>query len=171
VRLSLPFPEALELVLAGEPLPALLPRLTCSGATVHADVDLRAIPSPPFALRAVALAAPTVGVDATFRSFDAGRVTFDLVVRAGSVPVQRLLNQLTPLVNSVLRAAELPAGLVVVEQGPHGEPQAVLDVQAAVALRADGVTVTELSIADATVHVSAALRHVAARPEHTARPR
>ena len=164
MRLSMSFPEALDLAVVGGPLPSFVREVTCTDATVRADVDLRAVPSPPFALRALAAIAPTVQVAATFRSFAAGRATFDLGIRAGSVPVQRLVNQLTGLLNSGLRAANLPARLVVVEQGPHGDPQAVVDLQSAIALRADGVTVTAFAIADATINLTATLRNPTPRP-------
>lgn len=164
MRLSLTFPEALELARQGGPLPALVRDLTCTGSTVRADVDLRAVPSPPLALRALAAVAPTVHVDATFRSFAAGRATFDLTVHAGAVPVQRLLNQLTRLLNAGLLAAHLPAGLVAVERGAHGEPQVVLDLQSAIALRATGVTVTDVMLANAQIDLTATLRHLTLRP-------
>ncbi|RYV52018.1 hypothetical protein [Pengzhenrongella frigida] len=169
MRLSLTFPEALEFALLGGALPPVLREVTATGSTVRADVDLRAVPAPPFALRALATIAPTVRVDATFRSFAGGRATFDLVIKAGAVPVQKLLNQLTPLLNSGLRAAHLPAGLVVVEQGPHGEPQAVLDLQSAVALRATGVTITAFEIADASVDLTATVHQLALRPSASTR--
>lgn len=158
MHLTLPFPEALELALQGAPLPRPIGDLTCVGATVRADIDLRRVPSPPFALRALAAVAPTVHVQATCRSFDAGKATFELAVRAASIPVQRLLNLLTPLVNTGLRSQHLPEGLVVVRPGPDGEPLAVLDLQAAVAIRTDGVTVTGFAIDDGAVEIAASVR-------------
>jgi hypothetical protein len=163
VRLMLPFPEALELALRGAPLPALISELVCSGATVRADLDLRAVPSPPFALRAVAMVAPIVRVHATFRSFDAGKATFDLRVRAASVPLQRLLNQLTGLLNSGLRSQHLPPGLVTVAQGPDGDPIVVVDLQAGVDANAAGVTVTRFAIDDGAVEVAATVHGFALR--------
>ncbi|WP_407344287.1 hypothetical protein [Pengzhenrongella phosphoraccumulans] len=163
MRLSMSFPEALELALSGVTLPSVVREVSCNDATVKADVDLRAVSSPPFALRALAAVAPTVHVEATFRSFAAGRATFDLGVRAGSVPVHRLLNQLTGLLNSGLRAANLPTGLVVVEQGPRGDPQAVVDLQSAVALRADGVQLTAFAIAAGQIDLTASISSPAVR--------
>ncbi|MGV8965939.1 MAG: hypothetical protein ACOH2F_06630 [Cellulomonas sp.] len=164
MRLSMSFSEALDLALSGGSLPSVVRAVTCHDATIWADVDLRAVPSPPLALRALASIAPTVQVDATFRSFDAGRATFDLGIRAGSVPVQRLVNQLTGILNSGLAAARLPAGLVVVERGPHGDPQATVDLQSAISLRAQGITLTTFTIAEATITLTAALDHPAPRP-------
>lgn len=163
MHLNLPFPEAIQLALLGAPLPALVSHLTCADATIRADLALRAVPEPPFALRALAVVAPIVRVDAKFRAFDAGRATFDLAIRAGSVPVHRLLNQLTGLLNTALGEAHVPAGLVSVTHGPHGEPVAVLDLQSAVAVRADGVTLTGFAIHDGAIQVGAAVRGFALR--------
>ena len=95
--------------------------------------------------------APTVHVEATFQSFDTGVATTDLAVWVASVPVQRLLKHLTGLLNAGLRSAHLPDDLVVIEQGPRDAPLAVIDLQAAVEIRADGVTLTDFAIADAAV--------------------
>lgn len=155
MHLSLPFPEALELALQGAPLPPVVRELTCSGPAIRADVDVRAVPNPPFALRAVAAVAPIVRVHLTFRAFDAGAATFDLTVRAGSVPVERLLNQLTGLLNTALRSQHLPEGLVAIRRGPGGEPLVVLELQSAIAVRADGVTLTRFAIADGGIELAA----------------
>ncbi|QTE28789.1 hypothetical protein [Pengzhenrongella sicca] len=158
MHLTLPFPEAVELALQGAALPPLVRSVACTGATIRADIDLRAVPSPPFALRAVAAVAPIVHVEATFRSFAAGAATFDLAVRAGSVPVQRVLNQLTGLLNSALRAQHVPDGLVTVRQGAAGELLAVLDLQAGVALRTRGVTLTHCALTEGVFEVAATVR-------------
>ena len=164
MHLTLPFAEALELALQGAPLPALVRELTCTGATIRADIDLRAVVSPPLALRAVAAVAPTVRVDATFRSFDAGTATFELTIRAGSVPVQRLLNQLTGVLNSALRGQHLPDGLVSIRQGSGGEPLAAVELRRAVALRADGVTLTRFAVDDGAVELAATVHGFALHP-------
>lgn len=162
MRLTLPFTEILELALRGAPLPRGVRDLTCTGATVRADLDLRAVPALPRAVRTLAAVTPIIRVDAAFRTFDSGLATFDLAVRAASVPVQRLLSHLTGLLDAELRSAHL-ADLVVVEQGPHGAPHVVVDLQAAVALRADGVALTGFTIADGAVRVEAVVRGFALR--------
>ena len=158
MRLAMPFTEILALALRGAPLPPLVGLLTCDGATVRVDLDLHAIPAPSLAVRALAAVAPIVHVAATFQTFDAGVAEFDLAVRAGAVPVQRLLKHLTGLLNAGLRGAHLPEGLVVIEQGSHGAPLAVVDLQAAIATQADGVALTGFAIADGGVEAVAVVR-------------
>lgn len=155
MRLAMPFTEILDLALQGAPIPPPVGLLTCEGATVRVDLDLHAIPAPSLAIRALAALAPIVHLEATFRTFDAGVGEFDLAVRTGAVPVQRLLKHLTGLLNAGLRGAHLPEGLVVIEQGSHGAPLAVVDLQAAIATQADGVALTGFAIADGAVEVVA----------------
>ena len=163
MRLDMPFTEVLDLALQGAPLPSLVGLLTCQGATVRVDLDLRKIAAPSFAVRALAAVTPVIHVAATFRTFDAGVAEFDLTVRAGAIPVQRLLKHLSGLLNAGLRAAHLPAGLVVIEQGPHAAPLAVVDLQAAIATLADGVALTGFAIADGAVEAVAVVRGFAIR--------
>ena len=158
MHVTVPFPEALELVLRGAELPPIIASATCSGATLRVDLDLRTIPSPPFALRAITALAPIVRVHATFRSFDAGTATFDLVVRAGSIPVQRLLNQFTGLLAAQLRKHGLPEQLATVKQGVDGELLAVVDLQAAVALRTRGLRVTRFALDEGAVVAAATVQ-------------
>lgn len=155
MRLAMPFTEILDLALQGAPLPPPVGLLACEGTTVRVDLDLHAIPAPPLTIRALAALAPIVHVEATFRAFDTGVAEFDLAVRAGAVPVQRLLKHLTGLLNAGLRSAHLPEGLVVIERGSHGAPLAVVDLQAAIATQADGVALTGFAIADGAVEVVA----------------
>jgi hypothetical protein len=163
VRLTLPFTEARELALQGGALPPIVRSASCVGATIRAEIDLRAVPGAPLAVRALAAVAPIVRVDATFRAFEQGRVTFELTIWAAAVPVHRLLNQLTGVLNGALRGRGLPDGLVVVHQGLRGEPVAVVDLQAAVALRADGVTLTDFALADGAVELEASIAGFALR--------
>ena len=46
MQIALPFAEAIALVVAKEPLPPMVRDLRCEGSTIHADIDLRAIPDP-----------------------------------------------------------------------------------------------------------------------------
>ena len=157
MHLTVPFPEALELALQGGTLPPIVASASCSGSTVRVDLDLRSIPSPSFALRAITALAPIVRVLATFRSFEAGTATFDLVVRAGSIPVQRLLNQFTGLIAAQLRSHGLPERLASVTQGVDGGLIAVVDLQAAAALRTRGLTVTRFTIDEGAIGVAATI--------------
>ena len=158
MHVTVPFPEALELVLQGAQLPPIIASATCSGSTLRVELDLRTVPSPPFALRAITALAPIVRVLATFRSFEAGTVTFDLVVRAGSIPVQRLLNQFTGLLSAQLRKHGLPEQLATVKQGVDGGLQAVVDLQAAAALRTRGLTVTRFAIDEGAIVAAATVQ-------------
>ncbi|NMR19918.1 hypothetical protein [Cellulomonas fimi] len=163
MHLTLPFPEALELALQGAPPPPPVRGVSCTGARVRVDVDLRDVPAAPFAVRAIAAITPVVTVDATFAGFREGRATFELAVHAGSLPVHRLINHLTGLINSTLRARDIPPGLLLVQSGPDGDPVAVVDLQAAADLRVQGVTVAGFVLHDATIEVEAAVRDVRLR--------
>ena len=57
MQLALPFAEAIALAVAKEPLPPMVRDLRCEGSTIHADIDLRAIPDLSTALRLAAAAA------------------------------------------------------------------------------------------------------------------
>lgn len=163
MRLTMSFTEILDLALQGAPLPSVVGLLACEGATVRVDLDLHGIAAPSIAVRALAAMTPVVHVAATFQTFDAGVAEFDLTVRAGAMPVQRLLKHLTGLLNAGLRGAHLPAGLVVLEQGSRGLPLAVVDLQAAIATQADGVALTGFTIADGAVEVVGVVRGFAIR--------
>ena len=51
MQLALPFTEAIALAEAKEPRPPMVRELRCEGSTIHADIDPRAIPDLPTALR------------------------------------------------------------------------------------------------------------------------
>ncbi len=166
MHLTLPFTEALDVVLRGRPLPSMLDDVGCTGSTVHASVDLRALAAgavsttTPRALAMAARAVPVVRLGATLIGFGQGRVTADLTVQAGPVPVHRLLGLLTGIANSALRARGLPTGLLDVERGPGGEPRLVVDVQRVLDKRVPGLVLTGLTLADGVLQVDAAARKI-----------
>ena len=166
MHLTLPFTELLDVALHGRPLPAVLREVGCTGSTVHASVDLRALaagalsPTAPRALAMAARAVPVVRLGATLVGFAQGRVTAELTVQAGPVPVHRLLGLLTGVANSALRARGLPTGLLDVERGPGGEPRLVVDVQRVLDKRAPGLVLTGVTLVDGVLQVDASARKV-----------
>lgn len=162
MHLRLPFTEMLDLALRGKPLPPVLRDVGCTGSTVHASVDLRALAAAPTAPKAVVMiarAVPVVRLGGTLVGFGGGRVTADLTVQAGPVPVHRLLGLLTGLANSALRARGLPPGLLDVERGPGGEPRLVVDVQRVLDKRARGLILTGVTLVDGVLEVDATVAH------------
>jgi hypothetical protein len=162
VHLRLPFTEMLDLALRGKTLPAVLRDVGCTGSTVHASVDLRALaagPTAPKAVTMIARAVPVVRLGGTLVGFASGRVTADLTVQAGPVPVHRLLGLLTGIANSALRARGLPTGLLDVERGPGGEPRLVVDVQRVLDKRARGLILTGVVLVDGVLEVDATVAH------------
>jgi hypothetical protein len=162
VHLRLPFTEMLDLALRGKPLPAALRDVGCTGSTVHASIDLRALAAGPTAPKAVAMiarAVPVVRLGATLVGFAGGRVTADLTVQAGPVPVHRVLGLLTGIANSALRARGLPTGLLDVERGPGGEPRLVVDVQRVLDKRARGLILTGVTLVDGVLEIDATAAH------------
>ena len=165
MHLRLPFTEMLDLALRGKALPAVFQDVGCTGSTVHAAVDLRALaagPTAPKALVMVARAVPVVRLGGTLVGFAGGRVTADLTVQAGPVPVHRVLGLLTGVANSALRARGLPPGVLDVERGPGGEPRLVVDVQRVLDKRLRGLILTGVALVDGVLEVDAtAARNVA----------
>ncbi|WNB84983.1 hypothetical protein [Cellulomonas sp. ATA003] len=166
MHLTLPFTEMLDIALRGKPLPAMVRDVGCTGSTVHASLDLRelaaaAVPvTAPKALAMVARAVPVVRLGGTLVGFSQGRVTADLTVQAGPVPVHRVLGLLTGIANSALRARGLPTGLLDVERGPGGEPRLVVDVQRVLDKRVPGLVLTGVAMVDGVLQVEAAARKV-----------
>ena len=162
MHLRLPFTEMLDLALRGKPLPAVLRDVGCTGSTIHASVDLRALaasPTAPKPLTMVARAVPVVRLGGTLVGFSAGRVTADLTVQAGPVPVHRVLGLLTGIANSALRARGLPSGLLDVERGPGGEPRLIVDVQRVLDKRARGLILTGVTLVDGVLEIDARTAH------------
>ncbi len=154
MKLSLPFTEAIAIATASEPLPTMIQSLRCEGDTVLAEIDLGQIPDASTALRFAAAAAGTISITARFTGFSHGVATLAVTVHARALPAHKLLPMLVGPINNALRDNGLPDGLVTITRGDN-EPLVFIDVQKAVASKANGVTVTELRLADAVIHVSA----------------
>ena len=168
MQLALPFAEAIAVAVAKEPLPPMVRDLRCEGSTIHADIDLRAIPDPSTA------PAPRRGGGRHGR---------------GHGPVRRLLRRggdargdrarpgapraqagAVPRRPDQRRAAgPRPApGLVEVQRG-ESEPWVVIAVQDAISAKVEGVTVTDLALRDAVFHVEATVGRAARPAEPTER--
>jgi hypothetical protein len=162
MQIALPFTEALAVAASQKLLPPMLSGIHCEGSTVHAEVDLRAIPDPSTALRFAAAAAGTVAVTARFAGYADGVVTLVVTAHARTLPAHKLLPYLLGPINAMLREQGLPEGLVEIQRG-ESEPWVLIDVQQAVATKADGVTVTALGLRNAVIHVDVALGNVRLR--------
>lgn len=154
--LELPFDEALVLAASRGPLPPMVRSLRAEGSTVHVEVDLRLIPDPPLALRLAAGALGSVAVSATYVGFDAGSVRLAITFHARQLPAHLVLNHAIGPINDLLRAQGLPDGLVEVRRGAQ-EPLVVVNVQAAVDAKVDGVLVTALDLREAVLRVTTAV--------------
>jgi hypothetical protein len=162
MQLTLPFAEALALATAKDPLPPLVRNVRCEGSTIHADIDLRAIPDPSTGLRLAAAAAGSVAVTVRFADFSAGTVTLVVTAHARALPAHKLVPYLVGPLNAALRDRGLPEGLVEIQRG-ESEPWVVIDVQRAVSTQVEGVTVTGLRLQDAVIHLEATVGSVRVR--------
>ncbi|PFG33713.1 hypothetical protein [Sanguibacter antarcticus] len=154
--------EALSLALARGPLPTVLRSVVADGSTIHAEIDLRAVPDPPTALRLAASALGTVSVALRFLAFDGAVATFEVSAQARALPAHKLLNYLVGPINRALTTEGLPDGLVEIRKGT-GEPVLAIGVRDAVAAQVDGITLTALAVRDGAVHASATVGDVRLR--------
>ncbi|MCU1432710.1 MAG: hypothetical protein JWP95_1815 [Actinotalea sp.] len=162
MQLALPFTEALALATAKEPLPPMVGAVRCEGSTIHAEIDLRAIPDPSTALRFAAAAAGTVAVTVRFADYSRGLVTLVVTAHARTLPAHKLLPYLIGPINAALRERGLPEGIVEVQRG-ESEPWIVVAVQRAVSTKVEGLTVTGLGLRDAVIYLEAAVGSVRVR--------
>lgn len=154
--------EALALALARGPLPPVVRSVTAEGSTVHAEIDLRAVPDPPAALRFAASALGTVAVSLLFTGYDGVVATFEVSAHARALPAHKLLNYVVGPINSALAAKGLPEGLVEIRKG-LAEPVLAIGVRDAVAAQVEGVTLRALDVRDGAVHVTADIGRVRLR--------
>ncbi|MEP7763400.1 hypothetical protein [Sanguibacter sp. 25GB23B1] len=154
MQLVISVAEALSLALARGPLPNVVRSVVAEGSTVHAEIDLRAVPDPPTALRLAASALGTVSVALRYTGFDGSVATFEVSAQARALPAHKLLNYLVGPVNRALASRGLPDGLVEIRRGT-GEPVLAIGVRDAVAAEVEGVTLTALDVRDGAVHVTA----------------
>jgi hypothetical protein len=156
MKLALPYLEALSLATSESSLPPVIRSLSCQGDKLHAEIDLNAIPNRSTAMRIAAAVAGTVSVTARFDGYSEGVATFAITAHALGLPVHKLLPFLLDPVNSAIRERGLPEGLIEVQRG-EDDPLVLIDVQTAVETKASGVTVTDLQLVDAVIHVEAAI--------------
>lgn len=159
MKLALRFPEAVALATAVNPLPPVIRSLDCAGDTLHAEIDLDAIPIRSFALQLAAAAAGTVTFTARFAEYSAGVATFVVTAHARGLPAHKLLPYLLDPVNKAMRDRGLPEGLIEIQRG-ETEPLVLINVQKAVETKASGVTVTSMQLQDAVIHVEATISAV-----------
>jgi hypothetical protein len=154
MQLALPFAEAIAFAEVQEPLPPMVRDLRCEGSTIHADIDLRAIPDPSTGLRLAAAAVGTVAVTVRFADYSAGTATLVVTAHARALPAHKLVPFLVGPINAALRDRGLPPGIVEVQRG-ESEPWVVIAVQQAISTKVEGVTLTGLELRDAVFHVEA----------------
>lgn len=159
MQITIPFPEAVAIASAVEPLPPVIHSLSCEGSTVDAELDLGAIPDAPSALRFAAAFAGIVAVTARMVGYSDGIATVSVTAHARALPAHKLLPYLLGPINDVLRKNGLPEGLVQIKR-TDTDPLVLIDVQTAVETKATGVTVTALDLRDAIVHLEARIGQV-----------
>ena len=169
MKLALPFPEALSLATAEKPLPAVIRSVDCVGETLHAEIDLRALPTRSTVLRLAAAAAGTVTVTARFVGYTEGVAKFLVTAHARNLPAHKLLPYLLDPVENAMRERGLPEGLLQIHPGAAG-PLVLIDAQKAIRTRASGVTVTSLQLRDAVIHAEATIGTVRLHRPHQAGP-
>ncbi|PJI94574.1 hypothetical protein [Luteimicrobium subarcticum] len=145
MHVDLSFEEARALALRGEPLPPVVPSLTCEDDTVYVTVDLRAIPNPPGALRFAAVLTPQVHVAARYESFDDGVLGLRVTATAAGLPIQKLLGFVDGPLRSFLRSQGLPEDAVTIVTG-SGDPLAKVQVQEVADRYVAGATVTGIDL-------------------------
>lgn len=156
MHVELSFEEARALALRGQPLPPVLSALTCEDDTVYATVDLRAVPSPPAALRFAAALAPNVHVAARYESYADGVLGLRVTASASGLPVQKLLGFADGPLRGFLAAQGLPADAVTISTG-DGDPLVRVRVQDVANLRAPGLRVDAVGLAGGTVVLDGAV--------------
>jgi hypothetical protein len=154
VRIELPFPEAVALATARQPLPPMITSLDCAGGTVLIDADLRGLPSDSLAVRLALAAAGTLSLTARFTGFAAGVATFAVRAHARGFPAHKLVPYLLGTVNAAIERAGVPAGVVQVTEGEE-EPLVRIDLQRAIETAVLGVRVTSFDLRDAGIFVDA----------------
>ncbi len=156
MKLALPFPEALSLATVEKPLPPVIRSLDCVGETLQAEIDLDALPAKSFALQLAAAAAGTVPVTARFAGYSDGVVTFAITAHVWNLPAHKLLPFLLEPINNAIQEKGLPEGLLRLHRG-DAEPLVLIDIQKAVDTKASGVTVRDLQLVDAVLHLEATI--------------
>ena len=162
MQLALPFTEAIALAAAKEPLPPMVRALRCEGSTIHAEIDLRAIPDPSTGLRLAAKAVGTVAVTVRFADYSEGMATLVVTAHARTLAAHKLVPYLIGPINSALRDRGLPEGLVEVQRG-ESEPWVVIAIQRAISTKVEGLLVTDLGLRDAVIHLEATVGSVRVR--------
>jgi hypothetical protein len=158
MELILTVDEALALAAEAGPLPPFLTAVRADGDVLHADIDLRALPSSSVALRLLAAAAGGVTVDARFASWSEGAATFTVRSASRSLPLHPLVNALTSTITAALRDRGL-SDVLAVRPGER-EPLVVVQVQGALARAVEGVTITDLALRDGALRVRAEVGRV-----------
>src|SRR5450830_388272 len=78
MQIALPFTEALALAATAGPLPPMVRSVRADGSTVHAEVDLRQVPSASGAARLAFAAIGTVEVQARLIDMTHGTATVEV---------------------------------------------------------------------------------------------
>jgi hypothetical protein len=159
MRIELPFPEAVALATARQPLPSLVTFLSASDESVLADIDLRALHPDSFALSLAFAAAGTVSITARFTGFADGIATFAVTAHARGLPAHKVVPYLLRTVNSAIVRFGVPEGVVEVTDGADG-PLVRIDLQRAIETAVLGVRVTSFLLRGARIVLDAEIGSV-----------
>lgn len=154
--------EALRLVTAKEPLPALVRSVRADGDAVVVEVEPRLLPELSGAMRFAASLAGVVPVVARFVGFEDGVARFGLDVTAHGLPAHRLVSALAGTITTQISRKGFPTGAVEIHR-TDGAPELAVAIQSFVEPLVGGVTVIGFALRDATIHVELAVGDVVLR--------
>lgn len=155
MRIELPVTEALALGAAAGALPPFLREVRADGSVVHLMVDAGMLMGRQGGLGGfLGGLLGVVPVTVTFSGYADGVATVTLRADARGLPVHRFLPLLEGQIRAQLAQQGIPDGVVDFRTGA-GDPVIAVDVQRLVAAKVAGVTVSDVALRDATVHVTA----------------
>jgi len=154
MRIDVTPQEVLGLARAGgADVPPVITSVTGDGDSVRVSADLRRLDELPGPLRLAVRLAPIVRAQIRVVGFADGRATLAVEANAGGLPAHRLLGLLAEPIERALTAQGVPPGAVDV----RGDASVVVDIDALLAAKLPGLTVTGLRMEDGHVHVEASV--------------
>ncbi|QAY62051.1 hypothetical protein ET495_00700 [Xylanimonas allomyrinae] len=146
--------EALGLAsMSGAGLPSFVTSVSADADTVRVTADLRRLGELPGPLKLAARLTPVVRADVRVLGFADGRATLEVEAHAGGLPVGKLLGLLAGPLSARIAAQGLPDDAIAIRP----DASVVVDVEALLAARLPGLTVTDVRVEGGEVVVRAAV--------------
>lgn len=157
MRIELPLGEALTLARSQGVIPPFVDGVRVHGSTIHLQVDAAQVMGSQGGLgRFIGGLAGKVPVSATFTGWADGVATVTVRAESRGIPLHRFMPLVEGRIRQQLRAQGLPDGAVEFRTGAD-DPVVAVDVRRLLASKVAGVVVTDLRLADGTLHVTASL--------------